>query len=42
LPSHEAHNLAHHWMIIAPVHRSEIFLFMSVQGQERRSEQHSR
>jgi hypothetical protein len=32
LPSDEAHNLAHHWTISAPVHRSEIFPLMSVQG----------
>jgi hypothetical protein len=32
LPSVEAHNLAHHWTISAPVHRSEIFPLMSVQG----------
>jgi hypothetical protein len=33
-PSHEmvsdeVHNLAHHWTISAPVHRSEIFPLMS-------------
>src|SRR5262249_30852763 len=32
LPSDEVHNLAHHWSISAPVHRSEIFPLMSVQG----------
>ena len=32
LPSDEARNLAHHWTIRAPVHRSEIFPLMSVQG----------
>src|SRR5262245_24865160 len=34
LPSAED-NLAHHWTISAPVHRSEIFPLMSVQGQIR-------
>ena len=32
LPSDEAHNLAHHWNISAPVHRSEIFPLMSSSG----------
>jgi len=27
--SDEVHNLAHHWTISAPVHRSEIFPLMS-------------
>jgi hypothetical protein len=29
LPSNEAHNLAHHWTISAPVHRSKIFPLIS-------------
>ena len=36
LPSNEAHNLAHHWTMRAPVHRSEIFMLLSVQGHFRR------
>jgi hypothetical protein len=34
LPSDEAHNLAHYWTVRALVHRSEILVLMSVQGQE--------
>src|SRR5262245_31382567 len=33
LPSNEAQKLSHLWTISAPVHRSEIFPLMSVQGQ---------
>src|SRR3977135_362274 len=39
LPSDEAHNLAHHRTMRAPVHRSEIFPLMSVQGQDRQNSQ---
>ena len=37
LPSDEANNLAHYWTVRALVHRCEIFLLMSVQGQNEKS-----